>query len=279
MATPKPAAAATPTQYQAQNLSMDWLANANKAVQYQSQLFKDLLGEGRITQERSAQEAAKQRTSDETRTLYGANAQVNSSVAQAQGQIGAASENSRANVMNAQLARDQYSQQVNASMGLDAKGNVLATPISNGGGNVVQTRGDSMFGKYGVSALQTSGDMGDGARNAQNIRDYDFQRNQAYTTTRMMEEASAAGDIKRAKAQAEEQRKLVTAQSYADINRINREAALKAQTDASARAFQSREADKDRINQRYLAGVDANSRLFASLTQGQGGFQYWGGSI
>jgi hypothetical protein len=276
MATPKQA---TETQYQAQNLSMDFLATTNRALEYQSQMFKDLLKEGRYTQERSAQESAKQRTSDETRSLYGANAQVNSSVAQAQGQVGAASENSRANVMNAQLARDQYSQQVNASMGLDAKGNVLATPISNGGGNVVQTRGDSMFGKYGVSALQTSGDMGDGARNAQNIRDYDFQRGQAVTTTRMMEQAMAAGDIARTKAQGEQQRDLVFAQSNADAQRMNREAALKSNADASARAFQSREADKDRINQRYLAGVDANSRLFASLTQGQGGFQYWGGSI
>ena len=284
MATPKQA---TATQYQAQNLSMDFLANTNKALEYQSQMFKDLLKEGRYTQERSAQEAAKQRTSDETRTLYGANAQVNSSVAQAQGQVGAASENSRANVMNAQLARDQYNQQVNASMGLDAKGNVVNMPVGGPGGGVTSTSssGGSAFGSWSGTTMMRGGNLNaalgfeDNVGNNQRARDYEFQRGQAVTTARMITEAEAAGDIARTKAQAQEQRNLLLAQTNADAQRMNREAALKGQADANARVFQSREADKDRINQRYLAGVDANSRLFASLTQGQGGFQYWGGSI
>jgi hypothetical protein len=271
---------ATPTQYQAQNLSMDWLANSNKALEYQNQMFKDLLKEGRYTQERSAQESAKQRTSDETRSLYGANGQVNSSVAQAQGQIGAASENSRANVMNAQLARDQDNRQVNTSMGFDAKGNVMAIPIDGGGGGGRSGGGGSSsssssssssgFGKWGGGPMQIAmfGPSDYTGMNNFAKRTYEEGRNQAATTARMITEAEAAGDILRAK----EQSKL-------DLARSSAEASIKARSDASLRAFQAQQSGEDRANQRYLAGVDANSRLFASLNQGQGGFQYWGGSI
>jgi hypothetical protein len=276
---------ATPKQYQAQQLSMDWTANAEKIKQYNSDLFKQMMQGYETVADKAAIEAGKQRTSDETRTLYGANAQVGAATASARGQIGAALENSRAAIMAQQLERDKFNINKNAGLGLDAVGNVQNRSVDGvgTGRSVSSTTGGTGFGNWSAPTMIRAGSTASGFDdvygNYRRNLDYQYQRGQAATTARMMTQAEAAGDIARARAQAQEQRNTLLAQSNADAQRMNREAALKSQADANARRFQSQEADKDRINQRFIAGLDANSRLFGSLNQGQGGFQYWGGSI
>lgn len=65
-----------------------------------------------------------------------------------------------------------------------------------------------------------------------------------------------------------------------NIDMMNRQASIKSQADANQYFRQAQEGDKDRANQRYLAHLDANTRLQQSFFNGNGnGFQYWGGSI
>ena len=65
-----------------------------------------------------------------------------------------------------------------------------------------------------------------------------------------------------------------------DIDMMNRQASLRTQQEGNARIYQSGEADKDRANQRYIAQLDANTRMYSSMFNGNGnGFQYWGGTI
>lgn len=67
-----------------------------------------------------------------------------------------------------------------------------------------------------------------------------------------------------------------TQQQNRNIDMMNRQNSLKSQSDANARVFQGKEADKDRANQRYLAQMN----LYGSMFNGNGnGFQYWGGTI
>lgn len=73
---------------------------------------------------------------------------------------------------------------------------------------------------------------------------------------------------------------LGTQENNRNIDMMNRQASIKSQSDANQYLRQSQEGDKDRANQRYLAQLEANSRLQQSIFSGNGnGFQYWGGSI
>ncbi len=63
--------------------------------------------------------------------------------------------------------------------------------------------------------------------------------------------------------------------SNRSIDMMNREFSMNTQKQATSNL----ETDKDRANQRYLAQLDANTRMYSSMFSNGNGFQYWGGSI
>lgn len=152
---------------------------------------------------------------------------------------------------------------------------------SKGGGGI----SGGSFGKWSGPTLMYSNGMPRSAENSQRIQDFNFQRNAAAESARMITTAEAAGDIARTKAQGEVQRSLVSAQSKADINKLNRQNAADMKRLELQSRLNSKESSADRAQRDRLAQLDAATRLQQSMwnsysnNAGSGGFQYWGGSI
>lgn len=148
-------------------------------------------------------------------------------------------------------------------------GNTLSTPV------VSTTRGGA-FGEWSGSMTLGTNFIDNGAANDYYRKQYENQRNQAVTTARMITRAEASGDIARIEAQTKAASRAATDQARLAAQERSWQAA-QAQ---SERNWKSTQSEADRVNQRYMANLDAQTRMFANITGGNGGgFQYWGGSI
>lgn len=181
---------------------------------------------------------------------------------------------------NEATARETVREQNNSLNNMWARSN-----MPGNAGSFSQSTG-SAFGNWSGSSINRGGNLNtsygfdDIVGNTNRARDYDFQRSQSALTASMMTRAEAAGDIARLEAQTEQQNTLAMHNQNRNIDYMNRQSSLDAQRTANDRVYQSGQADKDRSNQRYIAQLDANTRMYQSMFNGNGnGFQYWGGSI
>ncbi|MGB6301118.1 MAG: hypothetical protein WBF90_33760 [Rivularia sp. (in: cyanobacteria)] len=156
---------------------------------------------------------------------------------------------------------------------------------SNSGGTRSSASSGSAFGKWSGPTLSYTNGMANGRENTQRIQDFNFQRGQAAQSAAMISKAEAAGDIARAKGQADAQKGLLAAQSRSDIDKMNRQNAADMNKMRLQNSLSSRENAADRAQRDRLAKLDAATRLQQSMwgsfsnNGNGGGFQYWGGSI
>lgn len=163
---------------------------------------------------------------------------------------------------------------------IDQQNKIFESELSNRGGDVVSSIGKSAFGQWGSPTLARRNFSIDGTAlgdNQQQISDYNFQREQATLTARMIKEAEASGDIARDKAQARNQRDNAIMQNNSQINLMNRQASLDAQRSATdAQRQRDSEASKERIAAMQAQGSILGG-LFGSIGSGNPNYRYWGG--
>lgn len=195
------------------------------------------------------------------------------------GQVGAAQAGSAANVMEQSRLNKQFDWQQNQSMGLDAKGNVTANKNAFLYEDGSSTRsGGSYSESFGVGAVAPSGYSTNayGQRSlydASAVANWRQRQDGVLNDMHLVEKRSS--DLDRDK-----QAYLAAVSNRNQIDLMNRQASLDAQRAGNDRAYQSQQSAADRANQRYLAQMDANTRMYQSMFNGNGnGFQYWGGSI
>lgn len=244
--------------------------NQNAANARFDQLYDKQLGDARETQRMSLWDKGSQRRSDETRGSIAAG-----------GQVGSAQASAAPGVMEQSRLNQQFEIQKNASMGLDAKGNVTANKDAFKYADGSDTRsGGSYSESFGVGAAAPSGYT----TNAYGVKSlYDasavanWRQRQDGVLNDMYTVEKRSSDLDRDK-----QAYLASVNNRNQIDLMNRQASLDAQRAGNDRAYQSQQSAADRANQRYLAQMDANTRMYQSMFNNNGngnGFQYWGGSI